>query len=200
MHGNGTSLTILAKIATHVILPIAMFFLILSVYCGWKANGVLAGQLLARKTFDVIVDPITLMKIGKYGYFQFYLFIVAIASVGLCFILKVLTFFSKEEVKKVLCLTIFVLVVPGLILGFCLYSKCQEYNRAIDQKIIEAKKEKSPSAQLKISPRKEARLSDTLLKELIDTSRDITKLLLNWAILLLTGLGYLMVRTSKLID
>jgi len=193
-------LTISTKITSYIIVPITMCLLILSLYCGWKANGVLTGQLLTKKALEVIVDPVILLKFNKYGFFQFSYFVIAIGSLGLCFIFRLLSLITKDGIKRPApWLTILAICLICLVVTYFLRDKCQEYNKGISQVIIK-QKEKTSSSQASTSTQKDKKLSDTLLKELINASRDITKLLMNWAILLLTGLGYVIIRIMKFIE
>lgn len=179
-----------------------MALLILSLYYGWKTNGVLVGQLLSKKSLDVILDPLTLNKLNQYAYFQFHFFILAIISLGLIFVYKSVSLFSAVETKNwVFYLTIGIIVIIGVAVT-CNYIRINKnYEDLKNRNEITMKKQKKDSDIQDINKQKEDKvLSENLLKEMIHATRDITKLLINWAILLLTGLGYIVIRIMKFIE
>lgn len=191
----------LTNITTNLIIPCSIILLIFSLFCGWKANCVLTGQILTRKTLYIITDSITLMKFNFFGYLQFRLFFIAIILIGICFFIKLLiSLFRKDQFSKKFWFMIFVVVILGIFGGKDFYSNIKEYKERVKNEKSMIAKKGIKSDQIKALSQEDKKSTDTLLKEMICAARDIVKLLMNWTILLLTGLGYIVMRMMKLIE
>jgi hypothetical protein len=186
-----STLAVSTKIASYLIILITAALLAISLYCGWRANGVITGQLMAKKTLDVICDPVFQVKISKWCYLQFQFFFGAILVFGLMFVCKLFSSFRMEEIKsKGFLITVFFITIILGVLASQFGSSYYRYNQTLKTVIEKQKKNK-------ISVPGQQQFSETFLKELVTALRDVTKLLINWAVLLLTGLGYIIFRIMK---
>ncbi|MEW6665169.1 MAG: hypothetical protein AB1512_08115 [Thermodesulfobacteriota bacterium] len=191
------------KASSYALLSITMMCLVFSVYCGWNAHSVISGQLLSKKTLEVMIDPTVTLKLMRYAYFQYAYFMVALVSIGFCFILNLISLFRKSDFSQPLFACVFVVIVLATVwLVIFLVNRHHEYTETCKNvDITEVKSEpKSKETVEGTQPsRTRPKYGETLLKEMISATKDMVTLLINWAILLLTGLGYVMFRMMKFI-
>ena len=191
----------ITNITTNLIIPCSFILLIFSLFCGWKANCILTGQILTRKTLYIITDSITLMKFNLFGYLQFRLFFIAIILIGICFFIKLLiSLFRKDQFSKKFWFMIVVVAIFGILGGIDFYCNIKVYRGKVETEKSMIEKKGIKPDQIKALSQEDKKSTDTILQEMICAARDIVKLLMNWTILLLTGLGYIVMRMMKLIE
>lgn len=191
----------ITNITTNLIIPCSFILLIFSLFCGWKANCILTGQILTRKTLYIITDSITLMKFNLFGYLQFRLFFIAIILIGICFFIKLLiSLFRKDQFSKKFWFMIVVVAIFGILGGVDFYCNIKVYRGKVETEKSMIEKKGIKPDQIKALSQEDKKSTDTILQEMICAARDIVKLLMNWTILLLTGLGYIVMRMMKLIE
>ena len=192
------------KAISNIFLPMIILMFILSLYYGWKANGVITGQLLSKQIFSIFEDYVTMTKFQKYSFLQYQIFLYGLLSLGLSLFLIVLTSLKRKELtSQASVLTLFIIIVLFAFLLKYVETKSAGYNLKIKdhkEKIVNyssKKIERMHNSQRML--KNNVKYYYDLHKELIKTAQDITRLLMNWTILLLTGLGIIIARIAKLI-
>ena len=111
-----------------------------------------------------------------------------------------ISLFRKDEFSKKFWVMIGVVVILGIIGGSDFYFNIKDYQDEVKNERSMISKGGIKSDQIKALSQEDKKSKDALLKEMICAARDIVKLLMNWTILLLTGLGYIVMRMMKLIE
>lgn len=203
----------ISKFTTSIVIPLGMFMLLASIYFGYKILIKFSGKIFSEKKLDPIIDPILQVDIQIYAYFQYEFFYWAVFLILMCFVLMSVMTICKAEIFRrtvfafyFLFILIFVMTLP--VKFYTNYTELGKSIKGFKEQITKRQDSSENTGENEIYNDKVLKeLINTtkentevqVHRELINTTRKMTELLFNWAVLLLTGLGYLVARNLKLL-